>query len=82
MYNQGRCSAHKTAVIAVAFLLCLVFHLETTEAKGTTFTVGDSSGWSFSIGNWTKGKNFKADDILGNIKKQKKKEPLHIYLVG
>ena len=67
MYNQGRCSAHKTAVLSVAFLVCLVFHVETTEAKGTTFTVGDSSGWSFSIGNWTKGKNFKADDILGNI---------------
>ncbi|GFZ20150.1 hypothetical protein Acr_28g0008550 [Actinidia rufa] len=40
----------------------LLLHLETVHA--TTFIVGDSSGWDFSVGNWTNGKKFKAGDIL------------------
>ncbi|CAI9770635.1 unnamed protein product [Fraxinus pennsylvanica] len=33
-------------------------------AHATVFTVGDSSGWDFSMGNWTDGKHFKAGDVL------------------
>ncbi|KAI8003380.1 Ribonuclease TUDOR 1 [Camellia lanceoleosa] len=30
----------------------------------STFTVGDSLGWDFSVGSWTNGKQFKAEDML------------------
>lgn len=60
-YHQGRCSA---VVLATALLVSLlVLHLEPVHAD--TYTVGDSSGWGFNTGNWTKGKKFKAGDILG-----------------
>ncbi|CAI9776626.1 unnamed protein product [Fraxinus pennsylvanica] len=35
------------------------------SAHATIFTVGDSSGWDFNMGNWTDGKHFKASDVLG-----------------
>lgn len=62
MYNQGRCWLLHAVVLGTS-LVSLLLNLETTRAA--TFTVGDDSGWNFSVGNWTNGKNFKAGDILG-----------------
>ncbi|PSR86369.1 Basic blue protein [Actinidia chinensis var. chinensis] len=62
-YHQGRCSASKYVVFSTTLLIVsLLLHLETVHA--TTFIVGDTSGWDFSVGNWTNGKKFKAGDIL------------------
>ncbi|KAL2470652.1 Basic blue protein [Abeliophyllum distichum] len=41
---------------------CLKNMLDAADAA--VFTVGDSSGWDFSVGNWTDGKHFKAGDVL------------------
>lgn len=60
-YNQGRCGA---LALAAAILVSLIL-VETVHAA--TYTVGDSSGWDFSMGNWVKGKKFKAGDVLGKI---------------
>lgn len=60
-YHQGRCSA---VALAAALLVSLIL-VETVHAA--TYTVGDSSGWDFSMGNWVKGKKFKAGDVLGKI---------------
>ncbi|KAK3021661.1 hypothetical protein RJ639_046385 [Escallonia herrerae] len=48
--------------IQALVLVILLPHLETTRV--TTFTMGNSSGWGFSVGNWTNGKTFKAGDLL------------------
>ncbi|KAE9460794.1 hypothetical protein C3L33_07315, partial [Rhododendron williamsianum] len=57
-YHQGRCSA---VALAAALLVSLIL-VETVHAA--TYTVGDSYGWDFSMGNWVKGKKFKAGDVL------------------
>ncbi|XP_028126047.1 phosphoinositide phospholipase C 2-like [Camellia sinensis] len=61
-YHQGRCSANRAVVLAIALLVSLSLYLETTHSA--TFTVGDSSGWDFSVGGWINGKQFKAGDML------------------
>ncbi|XVF24746.1 hypothetical protein REPUB_Repub13aG0153500 [Reevesia pubescens] len=51
-----------SAIIAMTLILCFLLHSHTTYAA--TFKVGDASGWSFGVSNWTTGKSFKAGDIL------------------
>ncbi|KAJ9687355.1 hypothetical protein PVL29_016014 [Vitis rotundifolia] len=47
---------------ATALLLWVVLHLRTAHAA--TYTVGDSSGWTFNVESWTDGKSFRAGDVL------------------
>ncbi|KAI8004695.1 Ribonuclease TUDOR 1 [Camellia lanceoleosa] len=54
--------ASRAVVLATALLVSLSLHLETIHEA--TFTVGDSLGWDFSVGSWTNGKQFKAEDML------------------
>ncbi|KAM1044409.1 hypothetical protein ACFX13_036287 [Malus domestica] len=58
MSHQGRCSATQSNVLLLFLFLTIV------SAQTTTFTVGDKSGWSFNVENWTDGKKFKAGDEL------------------
>ncbi|CAN6720219.1 unnamed protein product [Malus baccata var. baccata] len=60
MATQVRGSAVVTAVIVIG--LCMARHGGIAHAE--TFTVGDDAGWTVSIGDWTKGKTFAADDTL------------------
>ncbi|XP_044494451.1 basic blue protein-like [Mangifera indica] len=61
-FLQGRCGAKS---LPVATALILIFLLQFRTTKATTFTVGDTSGWTFTFNqNWTNGKKFKAGDIL------------------
>lgn len=63
--SQGRGSA-RCATIMAALLICLLLvYIEIVDA--TTFTVGDSGGWSFNMASWAKGKRFKAGDTLGKF---------------
>jgi hypothetical protein len=64
MAHQGRCSA---AIISTILLLCL-HPLASVSARAAIYTVGDDSGWTFTIEDWTKGKKFKAGDILSNLR--------------
>ncbi|RWW17973.1 hypothetical protein GW17_00018073 [Ensete ventricosum] len=58
--------AGRSKIAALALIcLCLFHHLEITAAK--EFTVGDSDGWDFNVGNWPDGKSFTAGDVLGII---------------
>ncbi|KAL7246430.1 hypothetical protein ACSBR2_001517 [Camellia fascicularis] len=59
-------NASRAVVLAIALLVSLSLHLETIHSA--TFTVGDSSGWDFSVGGWTNGKQFKAGDMLSKMK--------------
>lgn len=65
MAHQGRCSA---AILSTILLLCL-HPLASVSARAAIYTVGDDSGWTFTIEDWTKGKKFKAGDILSNLRK-------------
>ena len=60
---QGRGSASQAAKFTVALLLCLLVCLEKVDAA--TYTVGDSSGWTFNMATWPQGKRFRAGDVLG-----------------
>ncbi|XP_058108115.1 basic blue protein [Magnolia sinica] len=59
---QGRGSARRSAVGAVAVLLCLLVHCEIAHAA--VYNVGDNGGWTFNVVNWPKGKRFRAGDVL------------------
>ncbi|KAL4559181.1 hypothetical protein LXL04_031315 [Taraxacum kok-saghyz] len=64
---QRRGSAGRvTMVVSVAmvWLVVLVLVQAIEPVDGAVYTVGDSSGWSFGSGSWTKGKRFKAGDML------------------
>ncbi|KAG6785355.1 hypothetical protein POTOM_011085 [Populus tomentosa] len=60
---QGRCSAIGV-VLASTLLVILSLQFKIAIAKAATFTVGDTSGWTFNIQSWTDGKKFKAGDSL------------------
>ncbi|KAJ9174613.1 hypothetical protein P3X46_013241 [Hevea brasiliensis] len=55
---QGRGSA----MVAMVFLWLLLLHFEMGSAA--TYTVGGSSGWTFNVSGWPKGKRFRAGDII------------------
>ncbi|GLU16614.1 hypothetical protein SLE2022_330400 [Rubroshorea leprosula] len=61
MMSQGRGSADR-ATTAAALILCLLICFGSVHAA--TYTVGDSSGWTFNMASWPKGKRFKAGDVL------------------
>ncbi|KAJ7965445.1 Basic blue protein-like [Quillaja saponaria] len=58
---QGSGSAAQTVVVGV-MLLCLLFQIHHIDAA--SFQVGDTSGWTFNTDSWSKGKKFKAGDVL------------------
>jgi len=37
------------------------------HVHAATYTVGDSSGWTFNTDTWPKGKRFRAGDVLGKF---------------
>ncbi|ERM94115.1 hypothetical protein AMTR_s00010p00133620 [Amborella trichopoda] len=57
---QGRGSA-MSLVALVFMMICLV----EVSTAATTYTVGDSSGWTFNMVSWPAGKRFRAGDVLG-----------------
>ncbi|PKU72740.1 basic blue protein [Dendrobium catenatum] len=59
---QGRDSAGK----AMAFGLTLLFLmlLQSELAESAIYTVGNQNGWTFNSAAWTKGKRFRAGDVL------------------
>ncbi|KAL9431281.1 hypothetical protein AB3S75_026463 [Citrus x aurantiifolia] len=60
---QGRCSASQATTVAATLLVLLFLGFHSTEAT-STFSVGDTSGWTYNIQSWTNGKQFKAGDTL------------------
>ncbi|RZS18217.1 hypothetical protein BHM03_00050451 [Ensete ventricosum] len=61
---QGRGSASDVVALGIA-LLCLLLLCEIGEAA--VYTVGDSKGWTFNTVGWSKGKRFRAGDVLGEL---------------
>lgn len=59
--RQGRGSA--VMVCAVVVLCLLLVHSEVAQAA--VYSVGGSGGWTFNVSGWTKGKRFRAGDVLG-----------------
>ncbi|KAG6480065.1 hypothetical protein ZIOFF_063543 [Zingiber officinale] len=61
---QGSGSAGgATRALGLGTLLCLLLLAHTADAA--TYTVGDSGGWTFNMASWTRGKRFRAGDVLG-----------------
>lgn len=63
---QGGCSASQATTVAATLLVLLFLRFHSTEAT-STFSVGDTSGWTYNIQSWTNGKQFKAGDTLSTI---------------
>ncbi|KAJ0781098.1 putative Phytocyanin domain, cupredoxin [Helianthus annuus] len=57
---QGRGSA----VVATAVLCLLAVSLHCEVAEAATYVVGGRGGWSFNVSGWSRGKKFKAGDVL------------------
>ncbi|KAL0335195.1 UNVERIFIED_CONTAM: Chemocyanin [Sesamum radiatum] len=49
-------------LVRIVVLSILLIHIHTANAA--SYTVGDSSGWTFNVAGWEKGKPFKAGDTL------------------
>lgn len=56
----------KGSVFAITLLLC-IFLIQSEIAQAKVYTVGDANGWTFNVTTWTKGKIFRAGDILGKF---------------
>ncbi|XP_023553464.1 basic blue protein-like [Cucurbita pepo subsp. pepo] len=56
--GQGNGSA-----MALTLLLCL-FLIQSEMAQARVYTVGDAQGWTFNVTSWTRGKIFRAGDVL------------------
>lgn len=54
---QGRGSA-----LVLALFLCVLLHSHLAESA--VYTVGDRGGWGFNTAAWTRGKRFRAGDVL------------------
>lgn len=63
---MGSGSASQVVAFGLLVMLCFVMHGELAESA-TTYTVGDSGGWTFSSGSWPSGKRFKAGDVLSEF---------------
>ncbi|KAF4383061.1 hypothetical protein CsatB_024929 [Cannabis sativa] len=61
--KQGRSSAVVGVGVIVVFLSVFLSCVSTT-IEGATYVVGDTSGWTYNVQSWTKGKKFKAGDVL------------------
>ncbi|XP_065871284.1 basic blue protein [Euphorbia lathyris] len=57
--GQGRGSAILGMIMFLYFMM-IQFEMGTAA----TYTVGDSSGWTFNVAAWPKGKHFRAGDII------------------
>ncbi|XP_042476274.1 basic blue protein-like [Macadamia integrifolia] len=51
-----------TKGIVMLVLLCFTIQCEIAQAK--SYVVGGVTGWTFGVESWTKGKKFRAGDIL------------------
>ncbi|WCJ18256.1 Basic blue protein [Euphorbia peplus] len=49
---------------AILLVGMLMFVMVVEMASAATYTVGDSSGWTFNIASWPNGKRFRAGDLL------------------
>jgi hypothetical protein len=49
-------------VVLALVLLCVLLHGDFAESK--VYTVGDRAGWTLSSGGWSRGKKFRAGDVL------------------
>ena len=49
-------------MLAMVLVSLLMVQVEVGEAA--TYTVGGAGGWTFNVAGWTKGKQFKAGDVL------------------
>ncbi|KAL4197444.1 hypothetical protein AMTRI_Chr04g251230 [Amborella trichopoda] len=56
---QGRGSA--MSLVALVFVMICLLEVSTAA---TTYTVGDSRGWTFNMVSWPAGKRFRAGDVL------------------
>ncbi|XP_022149289.1 basic blue protein-like [Momordica charantia] len=56
--GQGKGNA-----MAITLLLCLSL-LQSHMAQAAVYFVGGSKGWTFNVAPWTKGKRFRAGDVL------------------
>nr|CAD1837611.1 unnamed protein product [Ananas comosus var. bracteatus] len=65
---MGSGSASQVVAFGLLVMLCFVMHGELAESA-TTYTVGDSGGWTFSSGSWPSGKRFKAGDCSSTIRR-------------
>lgn len=63
---MGRGSANKVTMAIGLVFLCFILGSEVVESA--VYTVGDNGGWGFNSGSWSKGRRFKAGDVLGEIK--------------
>ncbi|XP_030544187.1 basic blue protein-like [Rhodamnia argentea] len=61
MISQGRGSASRAAAFAVTLIYLLA---QAEHARAATYMVGGSSGWTFNMVDWPKGKSFRAGDTL------------------
>ncbi|VVB03922.1 unnamed protein product [Arabis nemorensis] len=59
-----RGSASWSAQAIVALMPVSVLLLQADYVQAATYTVGDSSGWTYNAVGWTRGKQFKAGDVL------------------
>lgn len=64
--SQERGSAAQAIALVMVVTLAILF-IQSTNVEAATYTVGDSSGWSFNVVNWPKGKRFRAGDTLGKF---------------
>ncbi|TVU45438.1 hypothetical protein EJB05_04925, partial [Eragrostis curvula] len=61
--RRGSATRGNSAVVLALVLLCVLLHGEFAESA--VYTVGDRGGWSFNTAAWTRGKRFRAGDVLG-----------------
>ncbi|KAB1210163.1 Basic blue protein [Morella rubra] len=61
MNSRRACGAN---IILVITLFLTLYSLPSVSARPTVHTVGGDYGWTFDVRKWTKGKKFKAGDIL------------------
>lgn len=64
---MGRGSAANKVMTMAFGLVFLCFILGGEVVESATYTVGDNGGWGFNSGSWSKGKRFRAGDVLGEI---------------
>ncbi|KAL1218627.1 Basic blue protein [Cardamine amara subsp. amara] len=61
---KGRGSASCSVRAIVAIMVVSMLLLQADYVQAATYKVGGSGGWTFNVVGWTKGKYFKAGDVL------------------
>ncbi|XP_062078760.1 basic blue protein-like [Humulus lupulus] len=65
--KQGRRSSAVVVGVGVGTIvvvLSLFFSCVSVTTEAATYVVGGTSGWTYNVQSWTKGKKFKAGDVL------------------